>query len=308
LRFRIRPPTTLRTAAIERTVDVDGDRPELNLGRQAGADIELPFNTVSARHARVRQEGSGWSVADVGSANGTFLDGQRLRVEEPRPLRPGQTVRLADVELIFEGPTVTLGPGGAPESTASLARRLVNDLFESCRPAEVARVVVVGGADADRGKELALAEVGRTYQVGRSSGCQLVLADDDVSREHAAFVRRWSGVEVRDLGSKNGIEVDGERVAGARRLRDGDMTVVGSTRLRLEDPQDRYLRQMQEEAGAPGATLVPADPEPAPPPKDHQRPPARRGGRAVAPIIIATIALAVLAAIGAVTLWLLVGE
>src|SRR5205814_9466035 len=117
-------------------------RASLILGREAGADIPLPFNTVSARHARLSRAGEGWSLLDLGSANGTFLDDRRLRVGEPRPLQVGQSFRLADVEITFEGPVDPTGPSPvAPESTATLARRLVNDLFGSCRPAEVARVV-----------------------------------------------------------------------------------------------------------------------------------------------------------------------
>lgn len=298
LRFRIRPPVAARAAAIERTVEVDSGRPSLILGREAGADIPLPFNTISARHARLSRAGDEWSLADVGSANGTFLEERRLRVGEPRPLRAGQSFRLADVELVFEGLGETGPSKVAPESTATLARRLVNDLFGSCRPAEVARVVVNGGADD--GRALVLAEAGRAYQVGRAAGCDLVLADDDVSREHASFERRWDGVEVRDLGSKNGVELDGERIAEVARLRDGQVVVVGSTRLRLEDPEDRYLRQMQEEAERAGTTLVPAEDGAA-------EPPPRRRSLGPGPVAVAAVALAVLAGIGGLVLWLLVG-
>jgi pSer/pThr/pTyr-binding forkhead associated (FHA) protein len=297
LRFRIRPPVA-GAAAIERAVEIDSDRASLILGREAGADIPLPFTTISARHARLSRAGQDWSLADIGSANGTFLDERRLRVGEPRLLRPGQSFRLADVTLFFEGPGV--GAGVPSESTATLARRLVSDLFGSCRPAEVARVVVSGGPD--EGRALVLAEVGRAYLVGRAAGCDLVLADDDVSREHASFERRWDGVEVRDLGSKNGVELDGERIAEAARLRDGQVVVVGSTRLRVDDPEDRYLRQMQEEAERAGTTFVPADDAPAEPPP--RRPGAPTGS---GPVAVAAVALAVLASIGGLVLWLLVG-
>jgi pSer/pThr/pTyr-binding forkhead associated (FHA) protein len=297
LRFRIRPPIA-GDAAVERVVEVDSDRPSLILGREAGSDVPLPFNTVSARHARLSRAGEEWSLADIGSANGTFLDERRLRVGEPRLLRAGQAFRLADVTLVFEGPAAAAASPVKPESTATLARRLVNDLFGSCRPAEVARVVVSGGPDD--GRSLVLAEVGRSYQVGRASGCDLVLSDDDVSREHASFERSWDGVEVRDLGSKNGVEVDGDRIDEVARLRDGQVVVVGSTRLRLEDPEDRYLRQMQDEAERAGTTFVPVDDSPPEPPR-------ARAGRGPGPVAVAAVALAVLASIGGLVLWFLVG-
>jgi predicted component of type VI protein secretion system len=74
----------------------------------------------------------------------------------------------------------------------------------------------------------------------------LVVPDDDISREHAEFERRWDGVFVRDLDSKNGVLLMGERLAGERRLSDGDVLRLGQTTFRLEDPEDRYLRQLQE--------------------------------------------------------------
>jgi pSer/pThr/pTyr-binding forkhead associated (FHA) protein len=144
--------------------------------------------------------------------------------------------------------------------------------------------------------------VGKVYPVGRASTCALVLADEDVSREHAAFERRWSGVEVRDLGSKNGIEVDGVRVEVTARLRDGQVVLVGNTRLRCEDPEDRYLRQMQEQAERAGTTFVPTDDPPA---REEPPPPPRRPG--MGPGAIAAVALVVLAALGGLVLWFLVG-
>jgi hypothetical protein len=105
---------------------------------------------------------------------------------------------------------------------------------------------------------------------------------------------------VRDLGSKNGVELDGERIVDVARLRDGQLVVVGSTRLRLDDPEDRYLRQMQQDAERAGTTLVPAEDPPA-------TPPPRPGAAGLSPVAIAAVALAVLASIGGLLLWFLVG-
>jgi FHA domain len=60
-------------------------------------------------------------------------------------------------------------------------------------------------------------------------------------------VRGWEGVFVRDLGSKNGVKVAGEQIAGERRLRDGDRVNVGAVTLRVDDPEDRYPRQMEQQ-------------------------------------------------------------
>jgi pSer/pThr/pTyr-binding forkhead associated (FHA) protein len=236
-------------------VEIEPRDAELVIGRRRGSDIELPFASVSEQHARLSRGEKGWLVADLDSANGTFLNGRRLTPLVPQAFSVGDVLRLASVDLVFEGagPLVPgAGQGAQFESTATLARRLVSDLFGISRPAEVARVVVTDGPA--QGRELRLEAAGRRYLVGRGSGCNLVVSDDDISREHAQFERRWDGVFVRDLESKNGVVLRGERLAGERRLSDGDVLRLGKTTFRLDDPEDRYLRQLQEVEARDGQT------------------------------------------------------
>jgi serine phosphatase RsbU (regulator of sigma subunit) len=52
--------------------------PELVIGRQTGTEIRLDGPKVSRRHARVYREGNGFHIEDLGSSNGTFLNGTKL--------------------------------------------------------------------------------------------------------------------------------------------------------------------------------------------------------------------------------------
>jgi transglutaminase-like putative cysteine protease len=66
------------------------------IGRQSGCDVELEHPTVSGRHARLSWEGDRILVEDLGSANGVWVDDERV----PRALvRPGDPVTLGDVPL-----------------------------------------------------------------------------------------------------------------------------------------------------------------------------------------------------------------
>lgn len=69
------------------------------------------------------------------------------------------------------------------------------------------------------------------FVVGRTSGCQLVLGDALVSRRHAAFRALPDGVEVRDLGSRNGVLVNGTRIEGPVLVKDGDRVRIGAQDL-----------------------------------------------------------------------------
>ncbi|HWE31285.1 MAG TPA: sigma-54-dependent Fis family transcriptional regulator, partial [Polyangia bacterium] len=67
---------------------------------------------------------------------------------------------------------------------------------------------------------------------GRSSSCTVQLDDGKASREHARFVRRGDVVEMIDLGSRNGTQLNDELVAGAtRRVRSGDVVRIGKVEI-----------------------------------------------------------------------------
>lgn len=78
----------------------------LTIGREA-ADIQLPVVSVSRRHARVSPTPCGYEIVDLGSQNGTAVNGDLLN-GQPRPLQHGDSILLAgQVELIFNDPNAT---------------------------------------------------------------------------------------------------------------------------------------------------------------------------------------------------------
>jgi hypothetical protein len=77
--------------------DVDGD---LVLGRGERAEIRLEDPFASSRHARIFEQGNAVVIEDLGSTNGTYLNEEVLQT--PRPLHPGDRVRIGDSEFTFE--------------------------------------------------------------------------------------------------------------------------------------------------------------------------------------------------------------
>ena len=69
-----------------------------------------------------------------------------------------------------------------------------------------------------------------TTTIGRGAEADLRIDDPGISRTHAELRRSGGDVTVVDLGSTNGVVVDGERVTEAR-LRDGTRILLGSTTL-----------------------------------------------------------------------------
>jgi hypothetical protein len=77
--------------------DLDSD---LVLGRGERAEIRLEDPFASSSHARVYRQGGAVVLEDLGSTNGTYLNEELL--DSPRPLHPGDHVRIGDSEFVFE--------------------------------------------------------------------------------------------------------------------------------------------------------------------------------------------------------------
>ncbi len=74
--------------------------------------------------------------------------------------------------------------------------------------------------------------------MGRGTDNDVIIADDSVSRLHAVLEARSGGFSIRDLGSRNGTYVNGERIIGERALRDRDEIRVGGARLAYRPDPD----------------------------------------------------------------------
>ena len=73
------------------------------------------------------------------------------------------------------------------------------------------------------------------FTIGRSSSCSLALADGLVSRKHAVLHVGPEAVVVEDLGSRNGVAVNGVRISSPRRLSHMDRVYIGAQELVLID-------------------------------------------------------------------------
>lgn len=74
----------------------------VTLGRLPANTIVLDDSKASGRHAEVWPEGAGYMLVDMGSTNGTLLNGQRLRPHEPQPLRAGDVITIGLEQITVE--------------------------------------------------------------------------------------------------------------------------------------------------------------------------------------------------------------
>jgi len=105
----------------------------------------------------------------------------------------------------------------------------------------------------DEGRKTVVPFVRDEITIGRQEGNTIRLTERNVSRRHARLLRQSLNVLIEDLGSYNGIKVNGDRITGQVQVQDGDLIQIGDYDLAI---------QREEEARA--AQTVPLDPSRAP--------------------------------------------
>ena len=113
-----------------RTGQLKGQRlyvrvPIVNIGRAEYNDMQIPDDSVSSQHAKLTRREGVWVLTDLGSTNGTLVDGEKI--EGDMPIAPGAFVRFGDVQLVFE-PTDDDADINAPKATRTISAVKLQDL------------------------------------------------------------------------------------------------------------------------------------------------------------------------------------
>ena len=97
-------------------------------------------------------------------------------------------------------------------------------------------------------------EPGRQFIIGRASSNEIPIADERSSRRHAEIFFEEGAWHVRDLGSRNGTYVDGQKLEQAKSLVAGNQITVGSCRLTFAKSLDEVVPPLEVEESSPQST------------------------------------------------------
>jgi pSer/pThr/pTyr-binding forkhead associated (FHA) protein len=237
------------------------------IGRDPACDLTIDDNLLSRRHARLLLEGDCLKVIDLGSANGTFLNGEKI---QDAVAHPGDELRFDQHCFIVVGPVTatadanlgkaeqTLIRGNEDDATMIGSATVMEPLADSPLPPESEPGDTLPMADEETllfaqpppaatlkgtGPTVDLPEFTLDQELltlGRGEQSDIVLDDKSVSKRHAEFAFEHGGWSIRDLGSSNGVAVNNERVDHMR-LQHGDIIQFGRLELVFQlaaGPQD----------------------------------------------------------------------
>jgi pSer/pThr/pTyr-binding forkhead associated (FHA) protein len=164
----------------------------LTIGRGAGCAIRVDVPGVDDEHAKLSE------VALIALGPDCAIGDVPLDAGARRLVMPGDEIQIGSVVVALEGDDPSLDQPATATELAGLARTVRMDGAPLIGP----RVRVVEGPNF--GDELLLSEEGREYCIGRGAGCDLVLEDREVSREHVKVRRQGYVVFLKDLSSTRG--------------------------------------------------------------------------------------------------------
>lgn len=190
------------------------------IGRLDDNDICIKEQHVSRQHAVINYRDGVFLITDLGSANGTFVNDDKL--SEPYPLLSGDVIRLYVPQLQFSAIVSAEDERKAREEGTLIMRAPT----KSGR----ARLIVTNGPQ--EGSSIPLMR--QTVTVGRATAnaeWEIGLQDPSVSRPHARLELGEANTWILyDLGSANGTLINGTPVSDkGRALQDGDLITMGAT-------------------------------------------------------------------------------
>lgn len=215
-------------------------RDEITIGRKDGNTIRLTEWNVSRRHARLLRTGDNGRptvlLEDLDSYNGVRLNGDHIHGR--CTVQPGDLIQIGDYSLALRVDAPEDGDAKTRvDSTPSALERDLDTYQAELLPSdEHARMVVVSSNLASETFHVDRREI----IVGRVQDNDVVVNHRSISRNHAKIIVQNGSFTIVDLGSSNGVRVNGDDY-GTATLINGDIIELGHVKLRFCAPGDDYV-------------------------------------------------------------------
>jgi ABC-type multidrug transport system ATPase subunit len=237
-----------------KTYPLEGD--EILIGREPGSTLQIDSPGVSRKHARLTYRNNQFLLEDLGSSNGTFINGERI--SSPCLLKNGDVISLGRmiqleyqvamptvsatmleselplvggtfIEQIQQPPQIRVQAPAAPEDVLSASQEPLMTMACQEAPAQQAitppQLIVTIAGQAFKTYDLRNAKV----TIGRAEDNEIVIDSRIVSRHHAVLERVQEGYLLDVMPeAANPVLFDGRPLAASHKLKHGDILRIGS--------------------------------------------------------------------------------
>ena len=218
-------------------------KPSIWLGREPGCDIifDASSGTVSRKHAEIRIEDGDYFIVDNKSFNGTLVNEQRITT--PIPLYNHDEIQLGigGPVLKFVSPS-RIAPAGADLAGQRSVQSIPSAaIFDAGSPKTIvfnkgasSSPKLDAGASAEPQLLMTVAFGQKNeLSIGRDDSNDISLDGLQISKRHAKLMRSGSDVGIDDLGSTNGVFINGNRVS-RQAVRPEDSVQIGTFIIRAD--------------------------------------------------------------------------
>ena len=209
---------------------------ELVIGRTAPAGLIIAHPEISRRHARVVYQQGNYILEDLGSSNGTFINGQPLRGSQT--LTDGTEIQLgSQIKLVFNQPS--FGAQSAARTTVSSVQSLQGGQSDKTMMDSDLTTGAVQASISDVPPNLLVTIAGQDTKVytltkdritlGRADDNDIVVASPIMSRHHATLQKTFQGYEINIApGVINTLTCQGSPVKERQLLSNADVLRIDS--------------------------------------------------------------------------------
>jgi hypothetical protein len=215
---------------------------KISIGGGPPCEVVCP-GLPPAPQAEIQVDGGKAEIRNLAGGN-VAVAGRAVAAGTAMALGPETLLAVGDKELVYRSHASAGTPEAAaeakkrgPDRPSVIAKVMLKEVFDVLGVPEKSPALVVYDADNNVVKRLDLAPPKEEATIGRQQDNDIVLYHPMVSKQHARVFRDGLGFAVKDLGSRNGLEVNGAVVKDMHRLKSGDKVKIGGFTVRFVDPK-----------------------------------------------------------------------
>ncbi|PLX41441.1 MAG: hypothetical protein C0608_05765 [Deltaproteobacteria bacterium] len=213
------------------------DQAKIVIGRDPSCDFTIDNKLISGTHAKITREHGGYYVEDIGSTNGTFLNGRRISKEFLR-LGSEITVGKHRITLTHEGESDFSGEADETilpltDETINLSPSEAERLYQRAREESLASLSGELALVKGKGAPLKVRLTKLMTKVGAAPDADLTLKGFFAPTIAFHVEKSEEGFLLHVPPGSKKLKVNGNPAANRARLKDGDILTMGSTSIRF---------------------------------------------------------------------------